>query len=289
MKWLRKIGRKALLGLDRPGLRWIPATVYSVVGRFSREGVESLSFNDGWVHRFGGTYLVEARPRWRAAELSDDFVRHYSGHLYTPQAGDVVIDVGAGYGWESLYFARKVGPTGRVLSIEAHPVLARMMEQTFQLNGLPQVTVKHLALAEATGTLFLDDDLAAHVGNAVSTSSDGGKIKVQARALDDLCSELDIGSVDFLKMNIEGAEQLAIRGMSEVIKRTRVVAISCHDFKFARTGNPFFKTRKLVEEWLGANGFVLVPRESAMPWLSDQVNAYNPALLAREKLNADAA
>jgi FkbM family methyltransferase len=289
MKWLRKIGRKALLGLDRPGLRWIPAMVYSVAGRFSREGVESLKFDDGWVHQFNGTYLVEARPRWRAAELADDFVHHYSGYLYSPQPGDVVIDVGAGYGWETLYFARKVGSTGAVLSIEAHPVLARMMERTCRLNGLSQVTVMHLALAEDTGTLFLDDDLAAHVGNAVSTQSDGGKIEVQTRSLDDICAELQIGSVDFLKMNIEGAEQLAIRGMSDVIKRTRVVAISCHDFKFERTGNPFFKTREIIEAWLAANGFVIVPRESAMPWLSDQVNAYNPALLAREKLNADAA
>lgn len=264
--------------LDRSGLRWILAGAYSLAGRMSSDGPSSVRYDDGWVHRFDDRYLVELRPRRRAPELSDAWVSHYCGHLYAPRPGDTVLDVGAGYGWEMLYFARQVGATGRVVAIEAHPGLARMLKRTVELNDLKQVTALNCAVADRAQTLFIEDDLAGHIGNAVSRGSGKEKLEVEAQPLDQLCRELDIGTIDFLKMNIEGAERYAIEGMSEAVKRTRVVAISCHDFKANRTGNEFFRTKEIVEGWLKEAGFVLVPRSSPLPWLDDQVNAYNPAL-----------
>ena len=265
--------------LDRLGLRWILAAAYSLAGRMSHHGPSSVRYDDGWVHRFGDTYLVEPSPRRRVPELSEAWLAEYCGHLYVPRAGDTVIDVGAGLGWETLHFARKVGPSGRVLSIEAHPTLATMLRRTVALNGLKQVTALNYALADRAQTLFIEDDLGRHIGNAISRSDIGGKLEVQARSLDELCGEFGIQTIDFLKMNIEGAEQIAVKGMSNAIERTRVVAISCHDFKADRTGNEFFRTKSVIESWLRERGFEIVPRDSPLPWLRDQVNAYNPALI----------
>lgn len=244
----------------------------------SGDGPSSVRYDDGWVHRVGDTYLVELRPRRRVPELNESWLRDYCGYLTVPRAGDTVVDVGAGYGWEALHFARQVGPTGRVIAIEAHPILARMMKRTVELNGLEQVTALSYAISDRSQNLFIEDDLAGHIGNAVSGAEGSGKIEVHARSLDELGSDLGLGIIDFLKMNIEGAEQFAIHGMTDLIKRTRVVAISCHDFKAERTGNEFFRTKAIVKDWMKKQGFVIVPRESPLPWLRDQVNAYNPAL-----------
>jgi FkbM family methyltransferase len=267
-----------LRSLDRSGLRWILAAGYSLAGRMSANGPLSVRYDDGWVHRFEDTSLVELRPRRRVPEVSKQWLKEYCGYLYEPAPGNTIIDVGAGYGWETLNFARRVGRAGRVVAIEAHPTLAAMLKRNVDLNGLKQVTPLNYAIADSAQSLFIEDDLVGHIGNAVSRTEDSDKIEVQARSLDQLCSELGIGTVDFLKMNIEGAEQIAIRGMTDMIARTRFVAISCHDFKADRTGNEFFRTKKIVEDWLSERAFVIVPRSSSLPWLRDQVNAYNPAL-----------
>lgn len=259
-------------------MRWILSAAYSLAGRMSGQGPSSVRYDNGWVHRFGDTVLVEPRPRWRVPELSEAWLSEYCGQLYVPRAGDTVVDVGAGLGWETLHFARNVGRTGHVLSIEAHPALAQMLQRTVALNGLNQVTAVNYALADRSQTLFIEDDLGRHLGNAVSQAAGGDKLEVQARSLDELCGEYGIETIGFLKMNIEGAEQIAIEGMTEAIKRTRVVAISCHDFKADRTGNEFFRTKSAIEGWLREQGFKIVPRDSPLPWLRDQVNAYNPAL-----------
>jgi FkbM family methyltransferase len=249
----------------------------------TKHGPTSVQYDSGWVHHFGDQRLVEARPRRRVPEISDEWVSDYCGYLYDPKAGDTVIDVGAGYGWETLYFARKVGRAGRVISIEAHPILAQMLKRTVQLNQLKQVTALNYAIAERAGRMFIEDDLAGHIGNAVSDSARRDNVEIESRSLDALSAEADIGEIDFLKMNIEGAEQFAIKGMSNIIRRTRVAAISCHDFKADRTGNEFFRTKTTVEAWLRANGFLIVSRQSPLPWLRDQVNAYNPALMEPER------
>lgn len=273
--------RNWIRSFDRPGFRWFLGAAYTVAGRMSSHGVARVFYDRGWVHRVGRDWLVEARPRRRAPELSETWLREYCGQLYSPCPGDTVMDVGAGYGWEMLHFARAVGKGGRVIAIEAHPLLAQMMKRTVELNGLAQVTPLNCAVADRSQVLFIEDDLADHIGNAVSRDGVGQKIEIQARSIDELYDELKLDGIDFLKMNIEGAEQYAIEGMTKAIKRTRVVAVSCHDFKADRTGDNSFRTKAKIEDFLRREGFVIAPRTSSLPWLRDQVNAYNPALVRR--------
>lgn len=284
MSLRRQLARRAMNSLDRPGLRWILAAAHSAAGRVLRHGPSSVRYDDGWVHRVGQQYLVELRPRRRVPELGEARVRDFWCYLYRPQPGDTVIDVGAGYGWETLYFAREVGESGRVVAIEAHPTVARCLERSLELSDLDQVTPINCAVGDRRETLFIDDDLSRPAANAISRSGDSKNIAVEARTLDEICDELDVGAVDFLKINIEGAERLAVRGMIKMIQRTRVVAVSCHDFRFRKTGNEFFQTKSLIEAWLKEQGFVTVPRQSKLPWIEDQVNAFNPALVTPDQL-----
>lgn len=151
-----------------------------------------------------------------------------------------------------------------------------------ELNGFKQVLALNVAAADRSHIVSIENDLKHHLGNAIL--QDGG-VPVQAQTLDQIVGEHNVARIDLLKMNIEGAERLAIAGMSATVSRTAVVAISCHDFKWARTGNEFFRTKAVVEEFFRDKGFVVVARDSPRAELADQVNAYNPHLIESGALN----
>ena len=54
---------------------------------------------------------------------------------YTPGEGDVVVDLGAGFGDEALIFSNLVGPSGRVIAVEAHPKTFACLEETVRRSG----------------------------------------------------------------------------------------------------------------------------------------------------------
>ena len=81
-------------------------------------------------------------------------------------------------------------------------------------------------------------------------------IRVASRTLDQICSELlDISHIDFLKMNIEGAERYALVGMESIIASTKAICIACHDFLADRGLGEHYRTKQFVEEFLVDHGF----------------------------------
>jgi hypothetical protein len=109
--------------------------------------------------------------------------------------------------------------------------------------------------------------------------ADIGGITVPARPLDAVARDLGITRVDFLKMNIEGAEQLAIQGMTWLIERTEHVCIACHDFvadmpEFDETATLIssdrMRTKELVKQFLIEHGFRVSTNPGATdPWTRD--------------------
>lgn len=283
MSLLRKRAQELAQLLDRPGGRWILRSLLPLYGRFYAEGLRRLRYEDGWIHDFGDFYLVDPKLRVRAPEQTEERNRICYGFLYEPRPGDTVVDVGAGLGWESVHFGRRVGPKGRVLAIEAHPTIFRFLQRTIELNRLDQVQCLNAALADRRHRIFIEDDVDHHLGNALVGGETGG-LPVEAMPLDEICGEAGVDRIDYLKMNIEGAEGLAIAGMERTASRTAVVCVSCHDFRFAEAGNAFFRTKAAVDAFFRDHGFVVVPREHEWEWLSDQVNAYHPGRIDRSLL-----
>lgn len=284
---IRKAVHKLVAALDRPGGRWAVAQFLPIYGRRTADGVRGLSYDRGWIHDFGDCRTVEPWPRLRSYHLREPTNRELWGYLYTPRPGDVVLDVGAHIGSETIYFAHKVGPRGRVISIEAHPGIFDFLRRSMEINQLGQVTCLNLAVSDKREQIFIQDNFAGEgfgqfLGNAITRDPASG-VCVDAVTLDELCAEHRVDRIDYLKMNIEGAERPALIGMDRMIRKTKVVSISCHDF---RPEDPFFWTRKFVRGFLKERGFVVVPREHELPEISDQVNAFNPELIERSELSA---
>ena len=75
--------------------------------------------------------------------------------------------------------------------------------------------------------------------------------------MDELCESLGIEQVDWIKLNIEGAEKEALRGMERMAPRVRNLTISCHDF----LGTEWGRSKDVVTEWLLGHGFTVEQRD----------------------------
>ncbi|GAA1916931.1 FkbM family methyltransferase [Nocardioides hwasunensis] len=168
---------------------------------------------------------------------------------YRPRQGDVVFDVGAGDGGETFYLASMVGSSGRVVSIEAAPSPFRRLQDLVSRNAWLQVTPLNVALASEPGTVSISDDPQQWVAGNIFEAD--GSVDVEAETFDDLCERLGIDEVHWVKMNIEGAEKDALRGMERMAPHIQNFTISCHDF----LGTDWGRSKDEVLAWLDAHGF----------------------------------
>lgn len=141
--------------------------------------------------------------------------------------GMTVVDVGANWGYHTLLAAHLVGPGGRVISVEPDPRLFATLSRNVERNALDQVRVLQVAAADGPGTLRLlgFDPRAGNYGISRLAMGDGnqdGTFAVTARDLDGLLAELDVAQVDVLKMDIEGAEVLALAGLAQMLQAGQV-------------------------------------------------------------------
>ncbi len=145
--------------------------------------------------------------------------------------GDVVLDVGANHGFYSLIAAPRIAPGGHVYAFEPSKKFYELIKASVSVNGLGHaISVANLALGDAEGelTLAYDPQMSGgghlEIGNAAGASPDnaGGleRETVKVVTLDNYLGG-KIAKVDVIKMDIEGAEGLALKGMSGIIDRSR--------------------------------------------------------------------
>jgi FkbM family methyltransferase len=262
---LDRPGRRALLVV--PGSVWVSLTYRKACLVYWRDGA--------WIHHYRGARIPHASlGRAAPPQVFTADAREHSLHGYVPRRGDIVFDIGAGVGAETLVFSRLVGDSGRVVSVEPHPGTYERLVAVCRANGLANVTALQLAASDRDGEALLTDDQ-NHVRNAlVGTGGDG--VEVRARRIETIAGELGVRRIDLLKMNIEGAEEAAIRGLGALLDETRNVCISCHDFLADRTGDEQLRTKTAVRAFLAEHGFVVTSRDDAeQPWTRDYLYGVN--------------
>lgn len=133
--------------------------------------------------------------------------------------GDVFVDAGAHIGYYTLLAARAVGPAGRVIAFEASPYAEALLRRNLAANAYPWVQVHETALHDAPGRLAFFTCEIGLAGGSVLNPGGGNPwqlLDVEATALD---AVLPPGTrVDFVKMDIQGAEGHALAGMQRCLK-----------------------------------------------------------------------
>jgi FkbM family methyltransferase len=144
------------------------------------------------------------------------------GMVCKAQAGDVVIDAGACWGDTALYFAHEVGERGQVVSFEFIPSNIRILKRNLQANPHvgPRVTLVPQPLWERPDQALYYVDWGP--GSRVSFQKlrgDFPETKTSTTTIDDVVRIFELPRVDFIKMDIEGAELHALKGAEQTIRR----------------------------------------------------------------------
>ena len=138
--------------------------------------------------------------------------------------GWVIYDVGANLGVFSTLFSKLAGNNGSVYCIEPNPLCLYFLRLNLWTNNCKNVTILPVGLSD----LNMDVDFTINYGNSnlgltnqaiFYQSKIGHNIKVQCVSLDSLISEYDLLPSNFIKIDIEGAEEFAIIGMINTIEK----------------------------------------------------------------------
>lgn len=228
--------------------------------------------NEDWVHRWRSGGIVSPRLIKRPILECSMSIPLFT-YAYRPQAGDTILDIGAGIGTELQAFSEMVGPNGHVIAIEADPTAFRCLEKLCRLLGLRNVTLVNSAVGDFEGVANLSQDGDGAITNKLTTDHQDGVVQVPMTTLDLLIAKLGLERIDFLKMNIEGAEVPALRAFVEQANIVKHWCISCHDFM----GKPEDCTFAFVTQWLSDKGLAITrhPEVPGSPWMGFYVFASN--------------
>jgi FkbM family methyltransferase len=196
-------------------------------------------------------FYVDSRDRGLAPHLMLDGYWEYwvSDFIWrNVKAGATVVDVGANLGYYSVLMADLVGPEGRVVAFEPNPRLFELLQNNVDINGFRQRTNCHAkAVTARSGELL-------HFGVSMTDPKNGAlmpplpnqqprpglmEMTVETFALDDL----RIGPIDFIKVDVEGAEENLWNGIQETIRSSPEIQILL-EFNAVRCHNP----KKMIGE-----------------------------------------
>lgn len=132
--------------------------------------------------------------------------------------GRTFVDIGACYGIYTLLASRVVGPTGSVLSFEPASRAFSVLRGNININRLKNVHAFPLALSEKAGRawLFRHPNVGCDsFGKDQSFTADAEEVSTDC--LDNILQQARVKRVDLIKMDVQGAEELVLRGASNAI------------------------------------------------------------------------
>ena len=160
----------------------------------------------------------------------DEILPHFK-----PNNGDIVIDVGAHIGHHTLIAAKRVGPKGKVISIEADPKNFDILNKNIKLNKFnddnvitinnavhsKETKIKLYTPAEETGHTIYNTIISDRV------SPQEKFIEVNANTLDNLLQENGIKHEDvkWIKIDVEGAELEVLKGATEILSKSKGISL----------------------------------------------------------------
>lgn len=140
-----------------------------------------------------------------------------------PEPGDVIIDVGSLYGETAIWFADKAGSEGKVYTFEPSIKNCAILRKNLRKNRLENIiTIVETGLWDQNTTIFINQD-----GPGTVCNEKEGPEKLEVITLDSFFETHDLNRLDFVKMDIEGAEFKALQGAARTIARFKPKLAIC--------------------------------------------------------------
>jgi FkbM family methyltransferase len=138
--------------------------------------------------------------------------------------GQTVVDIGANVGYFSLLFARAVGQDGIVHAFEPNPRLARILRYNLSLNGYRNVVVNQKAVSDRNGSARFYVPKQGHERSSLEPRHSSQIIDVATTKLDDYFEPKE-DRVDWIKLDVEGHETKALKGMRAILRSNKGIRL----------------------------------------------------------------
>lgn len=141
--------------------------------------------------------------------------------------GDIFFDVGANVGYISALMAGAVGPEGKVYAFEPANTTYKLTRQYITPKSAPNVQLQQMAVSNEDGTAtFYDTPRVIERGYAVLGSvdapADGTPHEVPVTRIDTFCRKHGVDEIRYLKLDVEGAELMALQGAEPLLKAGKI-------------------------------------------------------------------
>jgi FkbM family methyltransferase len=189
-------------------------------------------------------------------------------------AGGTVLEGGAHLGFVTVHAAKAVGPEGRVLAFEPNAAVHPVLRENLAANGVAErVSLVPKALGDTAGAarFFVRED----TSSLLDLAPDAHSVEVDVVRADEEVP----GPVDVVKLDVEGSETAALRGMARLLAGPEppvAIFVECFPRLLERAGSSRDELVSLLEgygyrvEWIDEAAGDAVPL--ARPWTGDYVN-----------------
>lgn len=172
----------------------------------------------------------------------------------------VFVDVGAHIGYYSLKAAHKVGPNGTVIAVEPNPQTLKKLRANIEASKASGIVkVQPVAASDKEAQLEFFAAPRSNTGesslsrkNASQDGEDVSTYQVRARPLDDILEEAGVQRVDALKIDVEGADFMVLKGAERTINRFHpVIYVETVDKQLKEMGASVAE----LTAWVTAHGY----------------------------------
>jgi FkbM family methyltransferase len=198
--------------------------------------------------------------------------------------GKTVLDVGAHHGFYTLLASLRVGPTGKIIAFEPSPRERKRLERHTKMNNCKNVRIEPFAVgaSHGHGTLFLVEGAEDYCNSLRPPAAEveTRTVDVEVISLDELLPRAAVQIVDFIKLDVEGAELGVLQGARRLLQAQPrpVLLVEVYDIRTKPWG---YQAREIVQflDRLGYQWFRL--RENGVPEaVAPDCDAYDTNLVA---------
>ena len=217
-------------------------------------------------------YSLREQPK-----IFDNFI------LSNVKSGDVVVDIGANIGYYTILMSKLVGNSGKVYAFEPGSENFELLSKNIKKNNCTNVILENKTVSNETKTsVFYVSTKASSDHRIFQTKTNQKSKEIEQIDLDSYFEKIN-SKVDFVKCNIQGADFLAFKGMSRIVKNNDVkimIEFSPHNMLQANLSSEEF-AKALYDSDFDVFELNTISNQKKLIHFNDLINKYSP-----EKFNA---
>lgn len=167
---------------------------------------------------------------------------------YTPKESDVVAEMGAFMGYYTMYLSQMVGKSGRIVAIEPIEDNLYYLRTNIRQNNLENVIIVPKGVWNKPERMtFFKKEADNQSASLVLSDGEKNKLEFEVDCLDNIFLDINADSVDFMLIQLNGAEYEALEGLTKTKPKHLSIA--------ARYNSGKEKTSKKIKELLEVRGY----------------------------------